>query len=156
MCSFFTNGHSNSNISLIDPNPSKQVEWLIEDSYSIVRKRAKLESFRKFVLKRHNYQCLICGTKFKPSLEVAHIRGYAGDPENRANPANGICMCKYYHVAFDSSEIILFPSGELKIRQKITDEVATVHFTRISKDTRKIWLNGVNLQFLKEKIDELK
>lgn len=126
-------------------------EWTVEDSYSIVKKRTKLEKFRRVVLERHRYQCIVCGSAFKPSLEAAHIREYAEDPTNRANPANGICLCKYCHSAFDSDYICIHPSGELLIREGIKDKIANIHFNQVDKKTRKEWLNGVDLEFLKER-----
>jgi len=130
-----------------------QEEWKIEDSYSIVRRRARLEIFRRIVLERHKYRCVVCGTTLKEVLEAAHIRRYAEDQENRANPANGICLCKYCHSAFDSDILSILPSGEIQTLGEITDQVAKFHFTQIDKETRRNWLKGVDLEFLKEKIN---
>ncbi len=48
--------------------------WRIEDSFSLVQTRQRLNSFHQAVLKRHDHTCVVCGTQFRPALEVAHIR----------------------------------------------------------------------------------
>jgi hypothetical protein len=126
-------------------------EYIVEDTYSVVRTRKRMGNFRKLILKRHNYQCLVCGTAFIPALEAAHIRSYSEDPINRANPANGICLCKYCHAAFDTRVLTILTTGELVLLEKIVDKIADTHFKQISKETRKKWLEGVELSFLEER-----
>ncbi len=111
--------------------------------------------FNKDVLERHRYQCLICGTQMRTVLEAAHIRSYASDKDNRANPANGICLCKYCHAAFDAGELCLLPNGEVKFKLALTDEVAKYHFLRISSETRQSMMNGINLKFIEEKAEQV-
>lgn len=128
-----------------DPN------WRIDDSWSLVRRRHQLQKFRETVLKRHNHTCAVCGTRMKSVIEVAHVRSYAASPEDRANPANGICLCSFCHTAFDSGELLIFSNGSLRYASDLSDEIGLMHFTSVSPDKRRAWLCGVDDQFLKER-----
>ena len=90
-------------------NPSDQpsADFSVPDSWSYVRRRDKLEHFKREVLRRQNHQCAVCGTQVRELLDVAHISEYSIDADNRANPANGICLCVYCHRAFDLDLVLL-------------------------------------------------
>ena len=51
--------------------------------------------WRKFVLKRDNYSCRLCGSKV--NLECHHIKDYRDFPELRLNINNGITLCNNCH-----------------------------------------------------------
>lgn len=125
-------------------------DWRVEDSWSLVRQRRRLQRFRAQVLNRHNHTCLICGTGLRCVLEVAHLRSYAGHPEHRANPANGACMCRYCHGAFDAGAIVLHADGtvELKLKPPGGDLIAEAHFGSIPTSRRRLWLAGIDPTFL--------
>jgi HNH endonuclease len=120
----------------------------VDDAWCMVRKRVRLHVFRSAVFLRHKSTCLICGCRLKSVLEVAHIRSYAIDHDNRANPGNGICLCRFCHAAFDAGDVILQPDGELAIVQPMDDPIAIAHFTAIPGDVRKTWMTGIEMQFL--------
>jgi hypothetical protein len=134
-----------------EPASSDGEIWRIEDSWSIVKIRHSLSVFRRTVLERHKYTCVICGTRLRVVLEVAHIRSYASCVEHRANPANGLCLCGFCHHAFDSGEIVLFSSGNVEIVEHETDEIARVHFTAVIPEIRRRWLQGVSVELLEER-----
>ena len=127
--------------------------WHIDDRMALVSVRGRLERFRRRVLKRHRHTCVVCGTRLRVALEAAHIRSYSADPTNRANPSNGICLCRYCHAAFDADEILLLPDGSLLVvnLHNELDEVARRHFFSVISSERKEWLRGVNPLFLEER-----
>lgn len=130
--------------------------WRIDDRWSLARVRRRLSLFRRAVLERHLYTCLMCGTRLRAALEVAHIRRYAADPDNRGNPANGICLCKFCHSAFDAGEVVLLPNGSVHtIGEAQDDEVAQFHFSSVSPSTRRRRLAGVDPRFLLERAEAL-
>ena len=81
-------------------------------------------------------------------VEAAHLSPYASDPKNRANPSNGVCLCKYCHRTLDLRLIAIQPNGELMVAPQIRDAIALHHFGQISKEQRKEWLMGVDSTFL--------
>jgi len=128
-------------------------DWRVEDSWSLTRRRACMQVFRQIVLKRHNYTCVVCGTRLQSVIQTAHVRSYASDPDNRANPANGLCLCSYCHTAYDSGDISINPNGVVQFDAGLIDEIALEHFTSVSADRRRRWLRGVNTSFLLERCE---
>lgn len=57
--------------------------------------------FRKMILSQYNTQCCITGLNVPEILRASHITSWADDPENRLNPANGLCLSATYDAAFD-------------------------------------------------------
>jgi hypothetical protein len=129
----------------------KEVDWRIEDSWSLVRTRSRLRSFRDVVLHRHRFTCAMCGTRRRSVLEVAHIRRYAADRNQRANPANGICLCRFCHAAFDAGDVILYGNGRIVVLAEMDDDVSQSHFAGVPASVREGWLSGVDLRFLEER-----
>ncbi len=123
-------------------------EWRIDDAWSLVRKRQRLHRFRDAVLNRHNYTCVVCGSRFVPALDIAHIESYASNQNNRANPANGICLCRFCHAAFDAHQITIAPSGAVTIENDAEDTIAQLHFTAVPQKIRRSWLVGVDPSLL--------
>jgi len=125
--------------------------WYVDDAWSIVRTRRHMQAFRLEVLRRHNYTCVVCGTRLRSVLDSAHVRRYAADPSQRANPANGICLCSFCHAAFDCGDVAIMPNGSLQFAPDLCDEIALAHFTAVHTAQRREWLTGVNSQFLEER-----
>ncbi len=123
----------------------------VDDAWSLVRQRCRLQAFRSAVLARHNYTCLICGTRLRSVLDAAHIRSYASDRDHRANPKNGICLCKFCHAAFDCGDVRIFEDGTIEMNAIIDDEIARKHFNAVDATTRKRWLCGVQSEFIAER-----
>ena len=128
-----------------------ETEWRVCDSWALARKRPRMQAFRATVLARHNYTCVVCGTRLRSALDAAHVRSYAADPEQRANPANGICLCSFCHSAFDSGELLILSDGSLQFTSDLADEIALTHFTTVSAEKRQDWLCGVDEHFLRER-----
>ena len=124
----------------------------IPDAWSRVRRRHRLEQFRRAVLRRQNHTCAICGTRVAKLLDAAHVSDYSTDTANRANPANGIALCVYCHRAFDRALVTLHPNGRLEAASALLDDpVAALHFEALSPDERRRLLDGVDLELLRRR-----
>ena len=112
----------------------------------------ELEHFKREVLRRQNYTCAVCGTHVRELLDVAHISEYSTDADNRANPANGICLCVYCHRAFDRGLVTLDKVGNLApARNILHDAVAKCHFSNLSIESRRQLLRGVDAGLLAQR-----
>ncbi len=120
----------------------------IPDTWGRAKSRPAMTGFSALVLGRSLYSCIVCGTQQPGLVDAAHLSPYATDIENRANPANGICLCKYCHRALDLRLIAISPSGELLVSPEIKDPVAEFHFAQIDAGTRRRLLLGVDPAFL--------
>ncbi|MRH77614.1 hypothetical protein GH984_02720 [Spiribacter sp. C176] len=129
--------------------PSVSTEdFSVPDSWSKTKSRLAIKGFTDTVMKRSDSRCVVCGSCLPGLVEAAHLSPYATDVKNRANPANGICLCKYCHRALDLQYIAIASTGELLVDSEIDDSVATFHCSQISKDDRKALLAGVDPKFL--------
>lgn len=133
---------------LIPQSPVNEHDYSVPDAWGKTKVRRAVARFSNTVLERHGNKCVVCGTQLEDVVEAAHLSPYAADKNNRANPANGVCLCPYCHRALDRRLIAICPDGKLLIASTIDDPVALTHFQRISSETRKKWLNGVEPQFL--------
>lgn len=66
-----------------------------------VKARVNQDFFRKMILTEYHNQCCITGLNIPDVLRASHIVGWAEDPKNRMNPANGLCLSATYDAAFD-------------------------------------------------------
>ena len=127
-------------------------DWAVHDSLSLVKARHRMSLFRRIVLARHDYTCVVCGTQARYALEAAHVRSYSSDPSNRANPGNGLCLCRFCHAALDSGQISISPDGRLRVDAAAgEDAIASTHFSAVSADQRQAWLAGVEMDLLSER-----
>lgn len=133
-------------------NQMNESDWHVEDAWSLVKRRSRMRAFRAIVLSRHEHTCLVCGTQLPSVLNAAHIRRYASDKSQRANPANGICLCSYCHAAYDSGDLAILPDGEVRCCGDIRDGIALKHFTALSQEKRRHWLLGVDKRLLLERV----
>src|SRR5262245_8138081 len=122
--------------------------YSIPDVWGKTKIRRVISQFTNTVLARHGKKCVVCGTELTGVIEVAHLSPYSSDKNNRANPGNGICACAYCHRALDKRLIAISPDGKLHIARGIDDPVALYQFQRITPETRKQWLYGVESEFL--------
>jgi len=132
----------------IVPPTATDEDFSIPDTWGKTKTRGVIKKFSDPVMSRSNSTCVVCGSSLPGLVEAAHLSSYASDQKNRANPANGICLCKYCHRALDIRIIAIQPNGILLIAPIITDEIAKHHFSRIDKKQRAKWLMGVDPKFL--------
>lgn len=64
--------------------------WNFED-----RRSSKYKSWKKRVLERDNYTCMICGKS--TDLVVHHIKSFSTDKNSRFDIHNGITLCQLCH-----------------------------------------------------------
>lgn len=124
-------------------------DFAIPDNWGKTKIRCAIIRFSDPVMKRSNAHCIVCGSLLQGLVEAAHLSPYGSDRENRANPANGICLCKYCHRALDLRLIAIQPDGVLLIAPHMDDQVARYHFSRIEPERRRQWLTGVDPKFLR-------
>ncbi|WP_238797225.1 HNH endonuclease [Vibrio vulnificus] len=105
----------------------------IKDQWGLVKRRAYLYDFSRKVKSLCKSQCVVCGLNNPLFLDAAHIIPYAIDKKNRANPSNGICLCKHCHVAYDNSLIDISYDGELAIND---ESFLLNHKVLLSKEMR--------------------
>lgn len=128
-------------------------DWSVPDSWGRAKRRRALDKFKEEVLERHHNRCGICGIGVANLLQIAHIKAYAVCIEHRANPANGLCLCAFCHVAYDSGEIALRPDGELLISNTMRhNAIANAHFSARSADDRRSDLTHDSEAFLEERV----
>lgn len=123
-------------------------DFSVPDSWSETKTRPALKGFSIPVLERSGSTCVVCGSALTGMVEAAHLSAYASDVKNRANPANGICLCRFCHRALDLRLIAIKPNGDLVLSPHISDEIALHHFSKVSNDQRQKWIIGVDPAFL--------
>jgi len=133
--------------------PSEPQNFFVPDSWGKAKRRKALVYFSRDVLRRSQSACVICGTRQPGLVDAAHLCPYAADKQNRANPANGVCLCAFCHRALDTRLIAIQPDGTLLVNPSVSDIVALNHFTRFGAETRKTWLAGVDPGFLNLTVD---
>lgn len=68
----------------------------ISPEQEILRKSTGTRPWRRAVLKRDNYECVLCGSDER--LEADHIRPWSLFPELRYNVDNGRTLCHSCHI----------------------------------------------------------
>ncbi len=69
-----------------------------------VKVRMNQNIFRSRVLEAYGFRCCITGIKNQELIEACHIKGWSqceNSPEERLDPANGLCMDVLHHKSFD-------------------------------------------------------
>lgn len=71
------------------------------------RERVGQRLFRDAVLSAYDFRCCITGLAVPELLNASHIVPWRDDPENRLNPANGLCLSAIHDRAFDKGLITI-------------------------------------------------
>ena len=91
------------------------------------------DQFRKAVLSAYEFRCCITRLAEPQLLEAAHIVPWRdGDPPNRLNPTNGLCLSVLHHRAFDRGLIAFDDDFRLLISPQLAargDEFVGTAFT---------------------------
>lgn len=88
----------------------------------IVKTRLHQTVFRAIVLRAYSSACAICSIKHTELLDAAHIIADA-DADGSAHISNGIALCKIHHASFDRRLLGITPDYEVRIDQRLLDEV---------------------------------
>jgi hypothetical protein len=123
------------------------------EGVSKARTRLQTEALRRIVLRDYDETCAFCDMNLPQLLEVAHIRGWDEDAENRLNPSNALCLCLLHHGAFDSKLLTVLPDGDILLSKNVaTNHRATVEMMLKAidrKTMRKPHKFAPNPEFLK-------
>ena len=128
--------------------PAGSPSFRIPDGLPRSKTRPYVEAWAKAVHARADTTCAVCGSRQSEIIEAAHLSPWAADPDNRANPANGLSLCTLCHRALDRGLIAIRSDGELLVRPDVADPVAIHHFTRLSSADRKALIAGAHPKFL--------
>ena len=66
-----------------------------------VKVRRGQDYFRQVILNAFNNRCCISGIPIRSMLVASHILPWSDYPEERLNPANGLCLSRIHDIAFD-------------------------------------------------------
>ena len=88
----------------------------------MTKQRLHQPVFREQVLHAYASSCAVCRLKHAELLDAAHI---IGDSEAGGEPVvpNGMALCKIHHAAFDRNFLGISPTLEVRINQRLLDEV---------------------------------
>jgi len=78
-----------------NPNLSEQ-----DRIHNISRSCGKNKEWRKNVLKRDFYTCIICKNNDEKKLQVHHLNSYSDYKDDRYNTDNGVTLCKNCHSSY--------------------------------------------------------
>jgi len=92
------------------------VDYTGKERAATRRERVGQGLFRDAVLSAYDFRCCITGLALPELLNASHIVPWRENPENRLNPANGLCLSALHDRAFDK--------GLITIRDDLTVAVA--------------------------------
>jgi putative restriction endonuclease len=88
----------------------------------MTKQRLHQPLFRENVLHAYSSRCAVCRLRHAELLDAAHITGDAEDGGDPVVP-NGMALCKIHHAAFDRHFLGITPNHEVRINQRLLDEV---------------------------------
>jgi len=91
------------------------------ESERTVKVRLAQDFFRRTVLAAYLGRCCISGNPVPELLIASHILPWAGFPEHRANPSNGLCLSRLHDAAFDRGLITVDASLRLVLSKRLRD-----------------------------------
>lgn len=71
--------------------------WVNFNRYDFIKDYGK---FRRLVLIRDDYKCLVCGNDNENDLQVHHIRSFKDNLELATSVKNGVTLCKDCHTKY--------------------------------------------------------
>lgn len=89
---------------------------------TLTKQRLHQTAFRDNVLSAYNRQCAMCRLQHPELLDAAHI---IPDNEEGGDPIvpNGLSLCKIHHAAYDRNILGITPDYQIRVSQKVLDEV---------------------------------
>ena len=89
---------------------------------SQTRRRLHQRVFAGQVMLAYDTRCAVCNLHHRRLLDAAHI---TPDTHEHGLPvvSNGLALCKIHHAAFDSNVLGITPDFEVRIHQRLLDEV---------------------------------
>lgn len=89
------------------------------------RERIGQNLFRDAVLSAYDFRCCISGLALPGLLNTSHIVPWRDDPENRLNPANGLCLSALHDRAFDKGIITIRQNLTVMVAQEVAEQTET-------------------------------
>ena len=94
--------------------------------------RLAQDYFRRAVRAAYGQRCCVTGIDVQELLVASHILPWASHPEQRANPANGLCLSRLHDAAFDKALVTFDEDRRLvvgrRLREHFTNEAVRAHF----------------------------
>jgi predicted restriction endonuclease len=94
--------------------------------------RLAQDYFRRAVRAAYEQRCCVTGIDVGDFLVASHILPWASHPEERANPANGLCLSRLHDAAFDKALVTFDEDRRLVIgsslREHFTNDAVRTHF----------------------------
>jgi putative restriction endonuclease len=125
--------------------PECEIDFSSKEGKNILRKtkvRVNQDFFRDMVLDNYKSQCCLTGLNVPDVLRASHIVGWADDPDNRLNPANGLCLSATYDAAFDRHLISFDENYRLifssTLKEYYTNQAFKTHFLALKGQTLTI------------------
>ncbi|GAB3796018.1 HNH endonuclease [Humibacter antri] len=88
----------------------------------IAKRRLHQPLFRARVMHAYEETCAVCSLRHADLLDAAHIVGDSHD-EGLPIVTNGLALCKIHHASYDRNLLGITPDYEVRINQKLLDEV---------------------------------
>jgi putative restriction endonuclease len=110
-------------------NAMESVESLSKESVFEVRKYVAAfvmrclhqTTFRETVIQAYAASCTLCRLRHRELLDAAHIVPDVA-PLGEPIVANGLCLCKIHHAAFDQNIVGIDPEYTIHVRRDILSE----------------------------------
>lgn len=116
--------------TLPDDAPSPAWHGLTEGAQT-TKVRLAQGFFRRTVLAAYAGRCGISGIPIPELLVASHILPWAGHPQQRVNPCNGICLSRLHDAAFDRGLITFDARYRLVLSTTIKDHL-TIDAVRLN------------------------
>ena len=136
---------------LLAQKQQRSVEhWLLDEEKQLpegktkerlVKQRVNQQFFRSMILNFYNRTCCITGVSHSDLLVAAHISPWSADPENRMNPANGLCLNPLHDKAYEAGLITITPDYRVLVSSeiaKLKGNWTQEHFTRYHEQTIRL------------------
>lgn len=88
----------------------------------VARQRLHQPAFRARVLRAYDVRCCVCSLQHGNLLDAAHITPDSAEGSS-VSVTNGLSMCKIHHAAFDGNMLGISPDYEVRIAERLLDEI---------------------------------
>jgi len=92
------------------PTPIRTFGGLATEGTATAKVRRGQQFFRQSILNAYNGRCCVSGINVPRLLVASHIRPWKDFPDDRLDPANGLCLSALHDAAFDSG-LMTFDEG---------------------------------------------
>lgn len=113
-------------ISKKEEKEIQEGDFKVPQHYSRAKARKKQAAWSKIVKELYKYSCSVpsCDVVGSTFVEASHIKRYSARETgkgHRANPRNGICLCRLCHRLFDEGYFTLTNDYRVQISSSVSD-----------------------------------